>query len=192
MHKDFVIKLASMLKDSGIKDTCLNFMREHPEMFNDTISGDSKVMSIVMSVAIVADADKIKDDPGFITVTLDKNNCYSEHFECNGKYWNNEKINDDEHYKLGRKKWLVDHPMGTNLENEMSGDEISDWFCTLPDDFNVVINGVMNEHVNAEWLDHYIQSVDCKNGCTPYEEDGVVHLWVGGTGMEGKDIVIQR
>ena len=82
--------------------------------------------------------------------------------------------------------------MGTDLENEMSGEELSDWFCTLPDDFNVSIDGVVTEHVNAEWLDNYTQSIDCKNGCVPYEEDGVVHLWVGGTGMEGKDIVIQR
>ena len=192
MHKDFAIKLADMLKDSGIKDACLNFMHKHPEMFSDTISSDGKIMSIGMSVAIVADEDEITTDPGFMTVTLGKDNDYSEHFEYNNQYWNNEKINADEHYKLGRKKWLVDHPMGTDLENEMSGEEISDWLCILPDEFNVNIDGVITEHVNAEWLDHYIQSVDCKNGCTPYEEDGVVHLWIGGTGMEGKDIVIQK
>ena len=192
MHKDFVIKLANMLKDSGIKDTCLNFIHEHPEMFDDTISGDKKVMSVIMSVAIVADKDKIATDQGFITITLDKDNYYSEHFKHNVKLWNNEKINADEHYKLGKKKWLVDHPMGTDLENEMSGEELSDWLCTLPDNFSVSIDGIVVVNADTEWLGKYIQTIDHKNGCVPYEEDGIIHLWVGGTGMEGKDIVIQK
>lgn len=192
MHKDFAIKLASMLKDSGIKDACLNFMHEHPEMFKDTSSGDSKIMNINMSVVIVADVDKIKADPGFIVIDVGSGNNYIEHFEYNSKYWNNKIICDDEHYKLGRKKWLVDHPMGTNLENEQSAEEISDWLCTLPDTFIAIIDGKVHENVDSEGLNYYIQSVDCKNGCVPYEEDGVIHLWVGKTGMEGKDIVIQN
>lgn len=192
-NKDFAIKLASKLEDSGIKDACMNFMHEHPEMFVDTYSGDGKIMSISMSVTVVSAEDKIKTDPGFINVILDKDNVYSKHYKHNNVYWNDKRINVDEHYKLGRKKWLVDHPMGTDLENELSCNEIENWFCELPDEFTAIINGVVvNEHVNAEWLDNYIQSIDCKNGCVPYEEDGVIHLWVGGIGMEGKDIVIQK
>lgn len=94
MHKDFAIKLASMLKDSGIKDTCLNFMHDHPEMFSDTISGNSKVMNINMSVAIVCKEDEIKADPGFIVIDVGSDNNYSEHYECNSKYWNH-KLEED-------------------------------------------------------------------------------------------------
>ena len=88
--KDFILDIRDRMFKSNIKDACMNFMRLHPEMFKDTVSGDGKVMSIDMSVVIVCKEEEIPMDPGFITITVSNNNTYSEHFETGRKYWNNE------------------------------------------------------------------------------------------------------
>ena len=88
--KDFILDIRDRMLKSNIKDACLNFMKLHPGMFSDTLTGDVKVMSIVMSVAIVCKEEEISTDPGFITISVDKENSYSEHFETRVKYWNNE------------------------------------------------------------------------------------------------------
>lgn len=88
--KKFVLDIRDRMFKSNIKDACMNFMRLHPEMFSDTMTNDGKVMSIVMSVAIVCKEEEISTDPGFITISVDKENNYSEHFETGARYWNNE------------------------------------------------------------------------------------------------------
>lgn len=88
--KKFILDIRDRMFKSNIKDACMNFMRLHPEMFSDTLTGDRKVMSIAMSVAIVCEEDEIPTDPGFITIDVDKENNYSEHFETGARYWNNE------------------------------------------------------------------------------------------------------
>lgn len=95
--KDFILDLRNKLLKSNIKDACLNFMKLHPGMFSDTLHSDSKVMSINMSVCICAKEEDIAMDPGFITIDLDKDNSFSEHFHDNRSsvYWNNEQEEDD-------------------------------------------------------------------------------------------------
>lgn len=93
--KDFILDLRDRLLTSNIKDACLNFMKLHPGMFSDTLHSDSKVMSINMSVCICAKEEEIAIDPGFITISLDKDNTYSEHFDTNNSYWNNKLEEED-------------------------------------------------------------------------------------------------
>lgn len=86
--KQFILGIRDRMLRSNITESCLCFMKEHPYMFDDTASGDGKVMSINISVAIVCKEEEISTDPGFITINIDKENTYSEHFKTNRKYWN--------------------------------------------------------------------------------------------------------
>ena len=95
-NKDFILDIRDRMLTSNIKDACLNYMKTHPQMFSDAISGDNKVMSITLSVSMVCKEEEIPTDPGFITISVDKDNTYSEHFESHRKYWNNEEEESDE------------------------------------------------------------------------------------------------
>ena len=95
-NKDFILDIRNRMLKSNIIESCLAFMRTHPQMFVDTVSGDGKVMSITMSVAIVCKEEEIPTEPGFITIAVDKENNYSEHFETGVQYWNNEPEEEDE------------------------------------------------------------------------------------------------
>ena len=86
--KDFILELRDRMFKSNIKDTCLNFMKGHPQMFSDTVTGNGKIMSIQMSVCIVCNEKDIATDPGFISIDIGRDN-YSEHFESGARYWNN-------------------------------------------------------------------------------------------------------
>lgn len=95
-NKDFILDIRDKMDKSGIIESCLNYMHAHPQMFNDTLSSDNKVMSIMMSVSMVCKEEEIPTDPGFITISIDKDNDYSEHFESHRKYWNNEEEENNE------------------------------------------------------------------------------------------------
>lgn len=88
-NKDFILDIRDKMNKSGITEACLSYMKTHPQMFNNTRE-NRKVMSIMLSVAIVCEEKEIPTDPGFITITLGKDNDYSEHFKSNRKYWNGE------------------------------------------------------------------------------------------------------
>lgn len=88
--KDFILDIRDRMLISNITESCMCFMKEHPQMFEDTTDSERKVMSIGISVAIVCKEEEIPTDPGFITIFVDKENNYSEHFKTGARYWNNE------------------------------------------------------------------------------------------------------
>lgn len=87
--KDFILDIRDRMFKSNIKDACMNFMQLHPGMFKDTTDAKRKIMSINMSVCICCAEADIGKDPGFITIDVDAENIYSEHFDSGNVYWNN-------------------------------------------------------------------------------------------------------
>lgn len=94
-NKDFILDIRDRMIKSNIIESCLNYMKTHPQMFDDA-RDNKKVMSVMLSVAIVCKEEEIPTDPGFITISVDKDNTYSEHFVSHRKYWNNEEEENNE------------------------------------------------------------------------------------------------
>ena len=50
-NNELLKKLYNVLKSSGWLDKATEYMREHPERFNDCITSDGKIANITMSVS---------------------------------------------------------------------------------------------------------------------------------------------